>query len=536
MTDDITRSLAALRTVSAQLAGELETVFLNASTALFARLDDLRTMQTLLGRVSEASGQEGLKRLDEAARDVGALLEQVEAQFGMLDEAAEMLLGNAAEIRALIPAQVRRIRLARMIATNALVVSRAMNEGSLARFATEARTILDRIDRAVAELGEELAQGDRQLAHLAPEIRGMKRTAQDIGDVRREISALLRALRGNSLPLRAVEQVGEARQRLGSALQSAVTHLQCGDAARQRLEHVEAIAARGEAGPAGVRPAARALAQRQLHAAIDDLGMGIEAALPEFDRMGVQVENARVELAGIAEAPLARSLAGVAERARRLATGAEQLAAQRDRIAPDMAALSALYARSAASAAEISRLDERIQLLGINATLVSGRLGPDGGATLEVSEQLRDCTLEIAAGIAGIVRLALLQESSAAVFLSPDEQSGADISAVRAMESLAAELGAALDGMTDMVRADRDGPLRDSRAALVRLLSEARSALPPNTNNAFQGEISNEIASFLDAVEASYTMPAEREVHAGVFPSSSADFVSVAQEAEDIFF
>ena len=333
MTHDTRQHSAALRAVAGRLAGEMEAVFLTASTALFARIEDVGTISGLLQEVATANGKEGRANVEEAVQRVGTHLKQIEGQFDFLDQAAETLHSNAVEIRELLPKQGRTIRQARIIAINAQVISCTINEAKLSHFSTEVRAILDRSGEAVGTLGEELAHADKRLARLLPGLRNMKRTAQEIDELRRAIPGLLNGTRGDQLVGRALDRIGRAQKDLNAALQSAVTRLQCGDAVRQRLEHVATILTRGETGPPEVRDAALLLARLQFRAALDALGTDVEAALPEFDRMAAPAEQARAELASITEAPMTRSLAKMAETARHLfgRRGAARSAVQPDR-------------------------------------------------------------------------------------------------------------------------------------------------------------------------------------------------------------
>jgi hypothetical protein len=425
-----------------------------------------------------------------------------------------------------------------MVAVNAQVVSRRTErqDGALTRFSADIRGIIDAAGRSVTVLQADLQAADAQLVTVSAGIRRMTDTVATLRELREELPRLLATLAEDHGLDRALGQVRKAHGGLVAALQAAVTELQCGDAVRQRLEHVAAMLARAGRADPSTAAAIHALARAQADAALADVGAAVQAVLPELDRIARARHAGMTEIGAVARSPAPAAMGRIARLAARIVAGLEQLDALHENIAPDMERLSELYARGAASAQEIADLESRMHHLGINAILVSSRIGTEGRAMTEVAHQLRECTGTIGRNTARIVHLARLQELNAVIFLAPTEKAagGATGNAIRSLQAGATDLDALLDGLAAAPGTGEEDPLATARDMLTGFMAgshlpRAQALAPPEAAE----------RAVLDEIRATYTMQAERTLHDALFPppdSSARPAAAAAGGRGEVFF
>lgn len=537
--------IPALRQRSTELAGSIETVFESAASVVFERLDDMRRVTDLLAQIAETAGSEGRTRLRVSVTEAGTYLDRIDGQYTFLERVSRKLGRNAQELRDLLHRQRRSMRLAAMIATNAQVVSRSLDrpDPALVIFASDVKDILENAGAAAETVSQDLSGTDETLRRVTAGLTRMTGAARALQDVRGAMPAVLDVL-AEAPPLDpALRRIEAARTRLTGALQAALTRLQVGDAARQRLEHVGDMLARVETAGDRTREIVAALAEAQLAETVSELNAGVAEALPQLDSIGAASDEARRELAQVTTSGIAAALDHVAAIAQSIADGLVHLDEIRAEILPEMEQLAEGYAHGATSAETIAGLDGKMHLLGMNATLMSSKLGEDGRAMTEIALQLREGTASIGSHSASIVHLAKLQELNAIIFLAPTERAAGEATdtALRALKGEAQRLTEALSAAEEIIGSDRNASVR---AAIDRLSAFIAGAGPhlsmPGAVAEIEGPVPPECAGLLTEIRATYTMQAERDLHDRLLPGeglSAAPRAPVAEAGiEDVFF
>lgn len=533
---------ATLRSLPRQIASSIEQVLEPAVITLFAQQEQVHGIAALLARLAEAVSPDGRARLDAAITAANHHLEAIAGQFGFLGRVADTLDRNARQLRSLTLQQKQNMVMASMVATNAKVVSDNLENraDSLSGFASRVKTIISEAQQTSDHVARELGRADLELKQVSKGIGVMSDAANRL---ERDRNALPRLLSGlDSLPdiHRAVSRSRAACEALDEALQQAVLQLQCGDAVRQRLDHVAAMLDHAAMADPASEAALVRLAHAQCAAALATLTEALHDAAPQLDRIETATKAAGSEIRTLATNGETQVFQGLAQLARRMRAGLEDLDTQRKAISPAMESLSQAYADAAETTRAMADLETRMHLLGVNAMLVSSKIGTDGAAMTQVAKHLRDCTGAIGAGSADIVRAAQLQELNAVLFSAPTAKASDPVTraGLDAMQAECETIMGALAQSRDAAVSGQRGGIGDIRHALARFAAQtqaAASGLPP-----VRGEVaglSDRTRDALDEIRRSYTMEAERSLHDQMFgaPPAVAPQPDMA-DIEDVFF
>jgi hypothetical protein len=510
-------AIRKLRRDATDIARAIETVFEGASMSVFDRLAELRQMARALEQIERAAAEESRTLLTRSLRDAGGYLDDIDGQYTFLEGVSGKLHLNAAKIRDLLHQQRRNMRLVSMIATNAQVVSKSieLNHGSLANFAEQVIPIISSASQAATAVGDDLMRADVQLETVAERIGVLSACARDLKAMRAELPDMLGSFGHHDAFEKAVVRIRAASAQLSEALSASVSSLQCGDASRQRLEHVDAMLAVAEDAPPGLRDALHAIAAAQFDATVDELRSAVDDVLPRFAAIATITATARDEVARLSDLQFTTSLDAVADFVRAMAAGFDRLRDIRIAIAPEMEALTDSYVQSAVSAQRIAEFDDQMFHLGVNATLVSSKIGEQGRAMVEVSHQLRECTAAIGRASAEIVHLAQLQELNAVLFtvLAEARDDSVATSATSMLEEMAGSITAGLSTAGRLVGRDAFTPLDTARANLA--LFQEKTHVGGRADRPEHPDVTGLRADdrVLQKVRASYTMQSERDLH-----------------------
>lgn len=513
-----TTSVKRLRSEAGAVQSEIERVCETAAERLFAVLDDMGEVTEILARVAEIAGPVGRERIRRFAADAGTYTERIEEQFAFLSDVSDLLRKQAQQLQALLTAQNRNLRLASIIATNAKVVSRTIgnSDGELLHFAEDVRGMLLDAGQSIARLHADLTAADAQLRKVGPEIEQMTAAAKRLTQIRERLPVLTQELSQNRDLEDIAEHARAGTQTMMRALHTAVTELQSGDAARQRLEHVLGIVDRVDDDTPPVDRWLERLASAQFGDTVDDLESAIEVIRPQLDRIAKTWLAAKSDIEQASHSAALATLSQITEMAGTAARGLEALDRARASIEPDIKRLSELYGKSAKTAETISGLERRMQLLGINAILVSGRIGSRGRAMAETSLQLRESTSNIADVTGRIVELAKLQEMNAGVFLAPTEEArgGAVASGLASLETSVAELHTLVGTLLTAVGEDTvQTRLAEIGTDLSHLMPRVRDLFSVSQDSDPLSEPGPAFLRIAREIRETYTMSAERRVH-----------------------
>lgn len=338
------------------------------------------------------------------------------------------------------------------------------------------------------------------------------------------------------------EALNETSREVTRRISEAVSALQVGDAARQRIEHVEA-------GLLHLADAASALPPDALR-----LGAALQAALLEeaTEVFSVEAEAARRRVHELAE-DASRILASGRQALFDASGGASPLDALQDELlaATDLLracererreldglarAVSTAIARLFEQLEHVQATEVEMQLLAVNAAIRCSRLGADGRALSVISEQLTDLTNETRRAVKlaseELARAAGPAEAIAGVAADgrSDEISRLETEARASVDrllALDAEMRAAGEAL------DRQGPrasdfLRRAAASFDALdavhadLAPGRDRLRPWARlPAEPGSPSPEAEALFADLRRTYSIEAERRIHDRIVGAAS---------------
>ncbi len=525
------------------VTGRIETIFESASSELFELLEEAQEAARTLSTIATICGPEGRTRLKSAVEATETHIGRIEQRYRFLTETAESLRQRAARLRIVLQEQERDMKLAALIATNARIVSStvAASDGALARFADDVRELLAQAGQSMAQLRQDLRTADQKLDVISSPVKEMVSRATELGRTRSALPPLIQSFAADTKLDGAATRAASGMKQLMGALERAVTHLQAGDSARQRLEHVQAILREAESAAPKPRAALETLASAQMTAAVHALEKAVQSTLPELEAIEEPWKSTMADMAEIAGSNSGQLLSEVSELSSDFTSGLATLEALTLEVGPDVAEVAGLYGRGAATAQSVSDLEDRINLLGINAILVSERCGDEGHAMTEVSRQLRNTTLQIGATTRNILKLANEQKETAELFQQTDDKDQAESRLIGQLREDVQILTTAIGGMgQDFDRRARRSPVEDVRQSLVSFVDDMTKRLPPSerTNRILATDA--KLDQTLDKLRAIYTMQSERDLHdelLGRKPLFEDTTVSSAvDDLDDVFF
>lgn len=514
---DVERACATLKASVADIAGSIEEVFETTSISVFDRLSEMQAITQAISQIREATAPGRLEDLCNMVNEAVSYLDRIGAQYDFLEKVADKLKGHANEIAHFLNAQDRNMRLATMIAMNAQVISKSVRgaDVSLASFAEQVKPIVNRADTAARAVEDGLHRADGQLSSVRTQIDELCATVRALTACRHEVQKLVTAFSDHRGIETALQSVLKTSKHLGNDLNAVVGHLQCGDASRQRLEHIYAMLDKAVSLDRTAQTMIFRIASAQFAATTSELRSAVEQALPKLADISSLIDSAHDSVSELADAKLVASLENAAENIRFIAVGVSQVSQKKEHLAPQMERLTALYRNGASSTDQLSNFDEAMLYLGINATLVSSKLGNEGRAMVEVSQQLRDCTLEVRESNMQIVHFAKLQELNAILFAAV--ASVDDVTkAVGMVETLENAQRTICDGISSLEKCVSKDSTNSFRAAHDRLSQFARKKTLSVECPSYQIKTlapADGLGAILGDIRASYTMQSERELH-----------------------
>ncbi|WP_422075035.1 hypothetical protein [Tranquillimonas rosea] len=507
---------------AATLAAEIETVFDEVPRLLFDLLDRTARTADALKAIARACGPEGQADLARLADSAGDAAAAVAAELGALSDTAAGMRRRSDEMNAVLQRIRRDARMTRMIAVNAQIVSRSLptSDGSLEYFANGTRSLLDEIEAAQDSLGQALRHADTRMERTGPNLDACVAALAGLGALHRSLPATVRSAFADANLARMAEAAGGRVAALNDRLGQAVGRLQIGDAVRQRLEHAVTIAGLARSAAPRDRQALHQLCAVQTDAALSDLQEALSDLLPRLAQMLSEVETSATELARIGQRD------GTIAKGLSRGPDPEDLVARAEALRRGMVEAASTYGAADAAAAQIADADGAIHLLGLNATLVSGRLGTAGDPMAEVSKQLRTCTARIGEETRRLIALTTAQISDAERLEQDGTRHGAG-ETLGPLLTLDTRLRELLDNVAKLGRDSGEASVdlvRRAEAALRRFQRRATEMRPaPAGDVASPLPLSAELAQ---RVRALYSMEEERRLHdrlLGTAPGSEAD-------------
>ncbi|WP_138466619.1 hypothetical protein [Poseidonocella sp. HB161398] len=497
-----------------ELRRRIEPVFDQALEQIFDLFGRLDTGRDMLSALAEKVGGETMGEVAEISRLLDGAVRQLHEEAVSRRAATERVSPLVRRIRGHLDALRRKARMASMVAMNAQVASASVgrDEGSLDIFATEMRSLLGGLDGTIGKIDAAISKSlDQIMAEREAAAATERQTLRAVLPAIRRISARATDLSQDARLGQAAGLLGTQVAGFRRTLGTIMNDLQCGDELRQRLEHVAAILGDGRGLP---RATAELLALRLLEAAVADCGARLAAALAALRGLGADgsAETGR-EIRAIGDS--LEEIDGLAGQAAELQ---QLLSALRERIPQPGrgggAATFQVLDAAAESIADVGELDKRLTVVGINAILVSARLGDRGRAMSAIAVQLNQITAEITTEMAELRRtvaeLRGLGRDSSRLGSSIVEVAEGAVATLQARTS---DLAAGMNGSSAALASlDAGGmaPMAGRLAALAgdlqRLGALAAAAavpapVPPGDPDSWA------------ALRAIYTMAPERAVH-----------------------
>lgn len=515
--------------------GRLEAGFANlskhldadhAAVALSAMSGALRDGSDLAAWAAESA--ELLKDIDTTAgRAVGPLatLSQIAGEIGALTTNAKVLVAQ--------------------IGSDAIDFSVFTIE--VGRLHGQAEDVIGRVTRRLYELGATTAA-----ARHAEDV--VVRTKQhEIDELRTRLERGVDSLaRQRSLTRQAVADVEEISRNIAGRVAQCIGELQINDLTSQRIEHVwRALAAvcdvteatggqaseyawasaLGNEQKAALLASVCRLQARQLERAVQDFTHEITALkdnLHGLSETATGVMERAATVIGVsdgAEGSFVGDLQQHADRASLLLRSYSEAQSEVHRLVEQVAVG---FAELAGDIGVIRLIDEDMRLIGLNATLKCGRLGPAGRALGVVAQELRGCsrrTEEAARPVSDAVDQAAAGAAHLAALVEQGQTKATELSATldASMRALAA-LGATLEAAYSPLRNDCEGISRLLAEACDGLVVDQRLASISEAAVAELSEIAEAVAAdaapaetvrenVLRLLGSHYTMASERQVH-----------------------
>lgn len=549
-----------------EVAGTLETVFLDAGNGLAEAVECWRSISTSFTALAGQFDREDIQRcIDE----LGATLAVAAALGGAGGGGAKTLLMELAEglgaMRARLERLNRTVAEVKLVALNAKVEAAHLDGRS-----TDFYVFTREIDRLAASATAELAMLEGELRQLADETAGAHREQANFNDnhgselltVSRRLDDDLKTLaRQRRQVADAATSIGERSRQAGDRVAQAVLALQIGDITRQRTEHVaEALGLM-----AGLQSGGDGLDA-------DDIGQAsalvatlqsrqLEQTASDMEREAGQVTTTLTAMAGEMDA-IARLgnesfgseggssfLESLGREIAHIQTLLEGYAAAFSRTEAIMTSVAQATAAMVAHVEAIHSIEADLKIMALNASFKCSRLGDQGRTLSVVAQSLRHLatrTVEDAAVLMSGLQSAMATARSLA---QGGQDQGGITSAItslreaaRLLTAIGAEQSAALELLhTDSRRAQHlltavaEG-IAGSRDFVRRLRAVAGDLTAASEDTAIDPDRVEQLKDLvLTRLAGNYTMASERTLH-DLFGGGGEAETGTAENIDDLFF
>lgn len=546
-------------------AASIEQAFLLAGQGLGRGLDTFNDMSTSLADLL-ATLQGG--RMAAASTSLGQLADHLTGISAALprDAAAlQALSASNAGIAKHLDALLEHLRMMTIIASSARIEAAVFGEAAgLDSFTLEIGALTAAVRTAVSRCAGDHAAMTERVGRLSAAQAGLDRDFRErLLVLSRELSETFGLISERQVRSQATAQDLQSlsatlAQNVGSALMA----LQCGDAARQRLEHiagalrlVPAIAAgRSAVGPLDDTGTVALLAALQgLQAAqLADLADHFAAEAGDIegllDRLGHDasrlVAESRVVL-GTAGRDGGSFLTAFRVRLRAAAEVVGTCDRARKDVANAMEVLRAEVTELSRTIADLDNTARDLIVVGINAGLKAARLGPEGRSLMVIADELKRLASLVTEAASHLVEAygELVRGSRSLDRDDAPAAAGAEMQAIAvALESSDAEMSVFITTLQNRAQ-DFGAEVAAVRArfcatiASITALREGADALAA-TASAQPGDYALAAPHLGTLLCPRYTMARERTVHAAVAGEASGDpsAAGAAMDDDDILF
>ncbi len=437
----------------------------------------------------------------------------------------------------------RTVKMMGIVSINARVTAAGIvgdNEG-FEVFTTDIATLSDSASQTIQEFAQVYRQLTAEVDRAATQrLRFEAAHANTLTGLAQSLAETIEALaRQRAAAVDSSAETSRVGRQIVGRIGNAVMALQVGDATRQRIEHVEAglstlahLCEGGYDGPdlAAVTAALVALEQSQLSETAmsfsHDLAQADEALVDLASDAGTIMAHSRDFHGGKGEGSAIASLNAQLGAA---VTILKDFEAERAKLETVASAVQETVRVLLGHVGAVQEIEFSMRLVSLNAAVRCAQLGPRGASLTVIAQQLRELTSETVVA----AEAAMTQLSQSSTLAGAFAAAGADGSAVAALENqatLALDILAKLDQTiaAALGKLNADGPRvidlletaahgLSGQAGLVETLDDLALAIAGLSDAPLPTELSPALEAVLEDLRKTYTMEAERQVHARLF-------------------
>lgn len=538
---------------------QIETAFVSVGT----RLTEGAAMLNTLTRLFEAlpTALEGAE-VDEASAQLRAVAQKAgELSESFAQEKADLsrLVDVVAAANAPIGDLRRAVKMMGIVSVNARVTAAGIvgDSDDFEVFTTDISSLSGTASQTIHEFSQVYRQLTTEVAKAASQRERFEAShAHTLIELSRSLEKTLEALEAQRQAAAAGSaETGRVSRQIVGRIGSAVMALQVGDATRQRLEHVEA----GLVGLADMLscPSGNgvALAEETQVEALAALAALLQAQLSgaagTFAEEVEQAEKALDALASDADTIMARSrdlyggekgktsaMAMLNAQLRTASAILRDCELERSKLEAVATAVHETVTVLLGHVAAVQDIEANMRLVSLNAAVRCAQLGPRGASLTVIATQLRELTSETV--VAAEAAMSQLDVSSTLAQAFGAAAAGDNAGQIGRLEQQASHALSLLTSLDERLaealhNLNADGPKiisllhaaasgMQGQAALAEGMEDIALQIAALTDAAPTQNPSETLAPLLETLRKSYTMEAERAIHAGFFgaPASAA--------------
>ena len=543
---DLSR-IAAIRHDLAGPRQDIEQGFVSVG----ARLGEGGAMPNTLSKLFEAlpaalqgrEVEEAMAHLDAVATRAGTL----SATFAQEKADLDRLMDVVAAAKAPISDLRRTVKMIGIVSVNARVTAAGIvgDSDDFEVFTKDIATLSDSAGRTIQDFAQVYQQLTGEVDRAASQrARFETAHAQTMGTLAQSLSRTIAALaEQRAASLDSSTETGRVSRQIAGRIGSAVMALQIGDATRQRIEHVEhglEVLSNLLTSDSDNRDDALAAISALQHAQLSETASSF---LNDIKEAG----DALADLASDAASIMARSrdfhggsggndsVLGELNAQLRAATALlEDFEAERQKLETVASAVQETVRVLLEHVEAVQETEYNMRLVSLNAAIRCAQLGPRGAPLTVIATQLRELTSEtVVAAEAAMVQLD--QSSTLAGAFAASGSSGDGVDTLEQQANLALDILSELDRhlAAALGKLNTDGPkvIAHLHAAAIGLSGQSEMAetlddialsIAALSDRPAPQAISPDLSDVLEGIRKSYTMEAERLVHASLFGQAMA--------------
>lgn len=546
---------------------QIETAFVSVGTRLTEGAAMLNTLTRLFealptalqgAEVEEASAQ--LRAVAQKAAELSESFAQEKADLSRLVDVVAAANAPIGDLR-------RAVKMMGIVSVNARVTAAGIvgDSDDFEVFTTDISSLSGTASQTIHEFSQVYRQLTTEVAKAASQRERFEAShAHTLIELSRSLEKTLEALEAQRQASAAGSaETGRVSRQIVGRIGSAVMALQVGDSTRQRLEHVEAgLVGLADilSGPPGNDVALAQETQVEALAAMAALLQAqLSGAAGTFAEEVEQAEKALDALASDADTIMARSrdlyggekgktsaMAMLNAQLRTASAILRDCELERSKLEAVATAVHETVTVLLGHVAAVQDIEANMRLVSLNAAVRCAQLGPRGASLTVIATQLRELTSETV--VAAEAAMSQLDESSTLAQAFGAAAAGDNAGQIGRLEQQASHALSLLTSLDERLaealhNLNADGPKiisllhaaasgMQGQAALAEGMEDIALQIAALTDAAPTQSPSETLAPLLETLRKSYTMEAERAIHAGFFGAPASASADVEAEVE----